>query len=265
MANTPHPNAPHSSAPRGKKIRYSAAGLARISRSKVENFLRCPRCFWLDVVAGVAAPSGPPFNLNVAVDHLFKNEFDVHRAAQSVPPRLARAGLELIPSDHPSMDRWRHNFTGVTVPRPDLGLELFGAIDDLWHDGAALEERVHFVADYKATSKKDPVSLDADWQISYKRQMEFYQWLLRGQGLLRGEGLVVSDRAYFVYANGIKGERPFDDVLRFETVILPYDGRDAWVLPTLLRLRECLAETAPPASAAECEVCAFVGKMEAWR
>lgn len=245
--------------PTGKRLRYSAAGLARISRSKVESFLRCPRCFWLDVVAGVAPPSGAPFNLNIAVDHLFKNEFDQHRRTQSIPPRLAAAGLELIPSDHPHIDRWRHNFTGVTVPRPDLGLELFGAIDDLWHDGAALEERQHFVADYKATSKKDPVSLDAEWQISYKRQMEFYQWLLRGNGL------TVSDTAYFVYANGIKDDRPFDDTLRFETKILPYRGNAAWVLPALLRLRECLDLTAPPACAEDCEVCGFVVAMGAWR
>ena len=246
--------------PAGKRLRISAtSGLARISRSKVENFLRCPRCFWLDVVAGVSPPSGPPFNLNLAVDHLFKNEFDAHRRAQSVPLRLAAVGLPLIPSDHPSMDDWRFNFKGVCHPRPDLGLELFGAIDDLWHDGAALEDRIHCVADYKATSKKDAVSLDADWQISYKRQMEFYQWLLRGNGLR------VSDTAFFVYANGIKDERPFDDRLEFETRILPYDGNDAWVLPALLRLRECLELPVPPNGAKDCEVCGFVEKMRAWR
>jgi len=35
------------------------------------------------------------------------------------------------------------------------------------------------IVDYKATSKAGEVTLDADWQIAYKRQMEFYQWLLR--------------------------------------------------------------------------------------
>lgn len=244
--------------PTVKRPRLSSAGLLRVSRSKVENFLRCPRCFWLDLKAGVRAPSGPPFNLNIAVDHLFKNEFDVHRRAQSVPPRLSAVGLALIPSHHPSMHAWRANFTGVAVPRPDLGLELFGAIDDLWHDGASLDDRTHFVADYKATSKKDPVSLDADWQIAYKRQMEFYQWLLRGNGLR------MSDTAFFVYANGIKGDRPFDDRLEFETRILPYDGNDAWVLPVLLRLRECLELAGPPDGAKDCEVCEFVGEMKAW-
>ena len=38
------------------------------------------------------------------------------------------------------------------------------------------------VVDYKATSKNSEVNLDAEWQIGYKRQMEFYQYLLRNNG-----------------------------------------------------------------------------------
>ena len=35
------------------------------------------------------------------------------------------------------------------------------------------------IVDYKATSKDGEVSLDAPWQISYKRQVEIYQWLFK--------------------------------------------------------------------------------------
>lgn len=49
------------------------------------------------------------------------------------------------------------------------------------------------VVDYKATSKTTAVSLDADWQIAYKRQAEIYQWLLRKNDFS------VSNIAYFVY------------------------------------------------------------------
>ena len=55
-------------------------------------------------------------------------------------------------------------------------IHLFGAVDDLWVD---LDSEELIVVDYKATSKLEDVSIDADWQISYKRQMEFYQYLLR--------------------------------------------------------------------------------------
>jgi hypothetical protein len=48
----------------------------RISRSKVQLFLDCPRCFYLDVRLGIKRPPGFPFSLNSAVDALLKKEFD---------------------------------------------------------------------------------------------------------------------------------------------------------------------------------------------
>jgi hypothetical protein len=222
-----------------------------VSRTKVELFLQCPRCFWLDVRAKLRRPSGPPFSLNVAVDHLLKNEFDRYRGDAEVPPRLAREGLVFIPAAHPELERWRHNFTGVRVDHAASGLTVYGAIDDLWVDSAGR----HYVVDYKATAKAGEVSLDADWQVAYKRQVEFYQWLLRGRGL------DVADRAFFVYANGVKDDGPFDDVLRFRTKILAYDGDAAWVEPTLTDLAACLAEDDPPTPAAGCEYCGYVERV----
>jgi hypothetical protein len=222
-----------------------------ISRSRVELFLDCPRCFWLDVRAKLRRPSGPPFTLNVAVDHLLKNEFDRYRGGTVVPPRVAREGLAYIPAAHPDLPGWRHNFQGVRVEHAASGLTVFGAIDDLWVDAAGR----HYVVDYKATAKADEVSLDADWQVAYKRQVEFYQWLLRGRGL------DVADRAFFVYANGIKDDGPFDDVLRFRTKIIAYDGNARWVEPTLMETAACLALDAPPAPDPGCEYCGYAARM----
>lgn len=222
-----------------------------ISRTKVELFLACPRCFWLDVRARLRRPSGPPFTLNTAVDHLLKNEFDRYRGGAEVPPRVAKEGLAYIPAAHPDLPAWRHNFRGVRVEHAASGLTAFGAIDDLWIDA----EGRHYVVDYKATAKADEVNLDAEWQVAYKRQVEFYQWLLRGRGL------DVSDRAIFVYANGIKDDGPFDDVLRFRTKIIAYDGDASWVEPTLIEVAACLAQDDPPASAPDCEYCGYVERV----
>lgn len=224
-----------------------------LSRTKVELFLTCPRCFWLDQVAKVAQPPGYPFNLNNAVDQLLKNEFDRFRGGGTVPPRLAREGLSLVPADHPELGLWRQNFRGIRVQDADTGLTVFGAIDDLWIDGKG----TYYVVDYKATSKKEEVSLDADWQISYKRQVEFYQWLLRQRGLR------VSDEAWFVYANGIRDEEPFDDMLRFRTRLLAYVGNDAWVQPTLARIAQCLQMPHPPQPAPDCAYCHYVAAASA--
>ncbi len=224
-----------------------------LSRTKIELFLNCPRCFWLDIRASVKPPPGFPFNLNSAVDHLLKNEFDRYRGGATVPPRLQRAGVVLFPAAHPELPKWRRNFNGVRVEHGPTGLTVYGAIDDLWVDGHG----THFVVDYKATSKKDEVSLDADWQDGYRRQVEFYQWLLRGQGLK------VSDRAWFVYANGIRDNDPFDDLLRFRTKVMPYDGNAGWVEPVLHEVAGCLAMDRPPAASPACEYCSYVARASA--
>ena len=45
----------------------------KLSRSKVDNFMSCKRCFYIDRKLGVGHPPGFPFNINSAVDELLKN------------------------------------------------------------------------------------------------------------------------------------------------------------------------------------------------
>ena len=47
----------------------------KLSRSRIDNYLNCPRCFYMHERKGIKAPSGPTFSLNNAVDNLYKNEF----------------------------------------------------------------------------------------------------------------------------------------------------------------------------------------------
>ena len=100
------------------------------------------------------------------------------------------------------MDEWRNNFKGMTWFDPRTNLNIAGAVDDIWQDRATNKL---VVVDYKATAKKDKVTLDVvtpddEWKNTYKRQMEVYMWLLRKQGF------DVEDRGFFLYANGRKGE-----------------------------------------------------------
>jgi hypothetical protein len=222
-----------------------------LSRSKVELFQDCPRCFYLDRRRGISRPSGPPFNLNSAVDTLLKKEFDGYRAQGKAHPLITGAGLNAVPHNHPQLDAWRSNFKGVRTLHEATNFELFGAIDDLWRD---LDSGEMIVADYKATSKSSEVNLDSEWQDSYKRQMEFYQWLLRRQGL------AVAKRGWFVYANGRRDLAEFGAKLEFTIKMLPYDGDDGWVEGTLAAIKETLSAPQPPTAAKDCEYCAFAKK-----
>jgi hypothetical protein len=222
-----------------------------LSRTKVDLFLECPRCFYLDRRLGIARPAGFPFNLNSAVDALLKKEFDACRARGEPHPYMREADINAVPHAHPQLDAWRANFKGVRAVHEASGLELYGAIDDLWRD---LDSGELIVADYKATSKDAEVTLDAEWQDGYKRQMEFYQWLLRRQGL------PVAKRGWFVYCNGRKDLERFDNRLEFRVKMIPYDGDDAWVEPALAAIRTTLDAPHPPSPGGDCEYCAFAAK-----
>lgn len=226
----------------GLKDRY------RISRTKVDLFITCPRCFYLDVRLGIKRPPGFPFSLNSAVDTLLKAEFDQYRKEQLPHPYITKTGLNAVPYSHPKLDIWRNNFKGVSFVHEETGFEAFGAVDDLWID--LLTQEI-IVVDYKATSKLSGVSIDADWQIGYKRQMEFYQWLLKKNGLN------VANQGWFVYCNGIKDKSAFNERLDFTVSMLPYVGNDSWVEPTLVEIKKCLDSGLIPLATKDCEYCQY--------
>lgn len=220
----------------------------KISRSKIDLFVECPRCFYIDRRLGTNRPPGFPFNLNSAVDALLKKEFDVHRARGTQHPLQAEYGLDAIPAAHDDIDAWRENFKGVQYHHETTNLIVTGAIDDLWIDG----DGNYIVVDYKATAKKTPVTaLDQAWQSGYKRQMEIYQWLLRRQDL------PVSDTGYFVYCTGNPDSDAFDARVEFAVHLIPYRGNDAWVETTLVDLHTCLGADAIPGASGDCDYCAF--------
>jgi len=219
----------------------------KLSRSKLENFLRCPRCFYLDRRMGIAQPSGPPFSLNAAVDHLLKKEFDRYRRLQKPHPLMTEFKIDAVPFSHPSLDEWRNNFTGISFFHQPTNFVVSGAVDDLWVNAAG----DIFVVDYKATSKDSEVDLNSEWQKSYKNQMEIYQWLFKQNGF------PVSNTGYFVYLNGRRDREALEGRLEFVAKIIPYQGNFDWVEKALFEARKCLeSEQLPPLNPG-CEYCRY--------
>jgi CRISPR/Cas system-associated exonuclease Cas4 (RecB family) len=224
----------------------------KVSRSKIELFTQCQRCFWLDLRLKIKRPNGPPFQINKTIDELFKKEFDRFRAQAEPHPLMVENSIAAVPYQHADLDKWRHNFTGVTTLHEPTNLHVFGAVDDVWVD----DQGRLIVVDYKATSKKSEITLDADWQMSYKRQMEVYQWLLRQNGF------EVNDTGYFVYANGRQDLDGFYDKVEFITKVIPYTGNSEWVDDTLQKMKACIeSDVMPPVGLAamggECDYCMY--------
>jgi len=220
----------------------------RLSRSKIDLFLNCPRCFYLDRRLGVAQPPGFPFSLNSAVDKLLKKEFDILREKGQAHPLMKQFGINAIPLKHEKLNEWRDALSGgIRYLDKDTNLFITGGVDDVWVN----PEGEFIIVDYKATSKEEEVSLDADWQIGYKRQMEIYQWLFKKNGYK------VSDTGYFVYCNGKTDMDKFDAKLEFDIRILPYKGDDSWVEKAIKDAYECLKSETLPESGLDCDYCKY--------
>jgi len=220
----------------------------KLSRSKIDLFLECPRCFYIDNKLGTKRPPIPTFQINKAVDYQLKQEFDVHRAGNTQHPLQKEYDIDAKPAPHEKIDEWRENFKGVQFLHETTKLLVTGAIDDLWISGNG----EYIVVDYKATAKNDPVKeLDTKWHESYKRQMEIYQWLLRRNDLK------VSNTGYFVYCTGKYDQKWFDKKIEFDVVLIPHVGNDSWVEPTIYEIKKCLESKDIPKQDIECEYCAW--------
>ena len=237
-----------------------------LSRSKIDLFLQCPRCFYLDRKLGISQPSGPQFSLNIAVDALLKKEFDIHRKNKSTHPFQIKNGIKAIPFDHQDIELWRNNKIGIRYFHKPTNFLIYGAIDDVWirPNGELI------IVDYKAkasgddpstfltpkTKKDGEIVKTEQYKISYKKQIEIYQWLFRMNGFK------VSNTAYFLFANAQKDKEAFYDRLDFEKSLIAYEGNDDWVEPAILGIYECLKNEELPEAVADCQYCKYMKKIQ---
>ncbi len=227
----------------------------RISRSKIDRFLECPRCFYLDRRLGLGRPSMPGWSLNSAVDTLLKNEFDLLRANGEKHELMGKYGIDAVPLNHPDLPEWRDDFykyIGANTLHQPTNLQICGIVDDIWIN----PQKELIIVDYKATSTTQEISLEDEYKQGYKRQAEIYQWIFRQNGF------PVAKLAYFVFANASKNREKFDGRLEFEVSIIPHEGDDSWVEPTIFKIKECLDSDQIPPAGPDCEYCAYRQKTQ---
>lgn len=223
-----------------------------VSRSKIDFFLECPKCFYLDRRLGISRPGMPGWPLNSAVDYFLKNEFDILREKKQPHQLMKKYGIEAIPYWHPNFPIWRDDNNkkiGASFLHKKTNFNIHGMIDDIWQN--VKNEELHIV-DYKSTSTESDISLDSKYKEGYKRQMEIYQWIFRQLGFK------VSKTGYFLFANAKKNHLVgFNARLDFENSIIPYVGDSSWVEPTILDIKKCLDSDESPESSKDCEHCAY--------
>ncbi len=221
----------------------------KLSRSKIDFYTECPRCFYLDNKLGTKRPGFPSFNLNIAVDELFKKEFDIHRKAGTAHPIMKEYKIDAVPFQHANMDTWRDPFVGIMHTHKSTGLVVSGGVDDIWvkPDGSLI------IVDYKSTSKDGRIEAlgDSPWEMQYTRQLGIYRWLLEQNGF------TVDPIGYLVYANADKNIDAFDNKLVFVTTLVPVKTDVDWIDATLTEIKSCLESPELPKSGKNCEYCPY--------
>ena len=225
-----------------------------LSRSRIENFIKCKACFWLEQIHKVKPPEMPAFTLNTTTDILLKRNSDTVRGKSSLP-LWENAGLgHMIPFDHDDLEKWTNslhfglNDSYFNAVHNDTNIKLGGGIDDVFLNTQT--DQIHIV-DYKSqaqgTRNPDkyevkPSSIEEPWKISYKRQMDMYVWVARQKGLN------VSNTSFFVYVDAqhkdikeiLDRNNPSIAWMKFNASIIPYEADTSWVVPTLIEIKDFL-------------------------
>ncbi len=226
----------------------------QIARGRFDDFLKCPRCFYLDRVRGLKKPGMPGWALNTLTDTLLKIEFDQCRKEKKPHRILIENNLpNIIPFDHPEIDAWRDSLHhGIKARYKDSNIILQGGVDDVWLD-TKTDELV--VSDYKSQAKNEEITTEAYWadqfHQSYKNQLDFYNYILQQNGFK------TSKISYILVVNGLTLESGFNSKLEFSEHLIPYENDTSWIEGKVDEMICCMNSDKVPEPSDYCEHCAY--------
>ena len=237
-----------------------------LSRSRIENFIKCPACFFMQQVEGIEFPSMPGFNINEATDVLLKKDFDHYRGKKKSHPFLENHGFaHLIPYQHEHFELWTQSMhfgaeNRMHYDHLESNIRVGGGLDDVWLNTKT--SKIHIV-DYKSTSqKKDngPINLNDKWKEAYKRQMDLYVWVMQKKGF------DVDEIGFFLYCDGNR----FTDqiflndknaIMEFKMTLIEYKTDLSWIEKTLNNIYGCLRLNERPKHSESCEYGIFINQI----
>tara|TARA_B100000963_G_C22591441_1_gene655708 strand:+ start:702 stop:1475 length:774 start_codon:yes stop_codon:yes gene_type:complete len=234
-----------------------------LSRSRIENFIQCPACFFMQQVEGIVFPSIPSFNINEATDVLLKRDFDRYRGTDKTHPFLIKSGLNhLIPFQHEHFELWTQSLhfgaeNRLNFDHKETNIRVGGGLDDVWLNTKT--RKIH-VVDYKSTSQRKnsgPITLDDKWKSAYKRQMDLYCWILSKKGF------DVDKIGYFLYCDADRfTNREFllinQAIMEFKITLIPYSANFEWIEETLREIFVTLRLNSRPKHSEQCEYGSFL-------
>lgn len=218
-----------------------------LSNSRLSLYTECPRCFWLDLNAGIRRPDTIFPSLPGGLDLQFKRYFDQYRGWGDVPPEVkGKLRGQLLP-DVGTIDRWRDWRRGLRCVPSWAEVELMGALDECLVD----EGGCHYPVDYKTRG----YAPSAETHGFYQDQMNFYTLLLEG------EGHKTRRLAYLLYYHPIEVKE--HGLIQFHISVqeVPTDPGSA---ERLVKDAVAVLNGPAPASSSSCGFCRWGHAVQDW-
>ena len=219
----------------------------KLSRTKVDLFFECRRCFFLDQKLGIKRPHGTPLVLSNRIVDDFKKELNVCRVEKKIHSKVEELNKNLMPISHNKLEEWKSSFKGASFLDNSTNLLIFGIIDDIWLDRSTNKNHSIII---KSNSKKNQMSYENIWP-GYWRQLSLYSYLL-SKNLLQ-----MSSTGILVFINTptsidqMENRKNFN--LNIFEKILDFD----WIEPTIKEISKTLNKEIPPESSKKCKYCNY--------
>ncbi len=219
----------------------------KLSRTKIDLFFECKRCFFLDQKFGIKRPHGASLVLSNRIVEDFKKELNVCRVERNIHSKVKELNKNLIPIIHGNLEEWKSSFKGASFLHDATNLLIYGIIDDIWLDRST--KKNHSVV-IKSNSKKNHISYEEIWP-GYWRQLSLYSYLLSKNLLpMSSTGILVFINAP-TNISQIETESSFN--LNIFEKILDFD----WIEPTIHEISKTLNNDKPPENSKKCKYCSY--------
>ena len=248
----------------------------KISRSRFEDFKKCPRCFYLKLVKGLQEPGIPQFKLNELTDTLLKKEFDECRKNQKPHKKLIEDGLgHIVPYDAgvtkltnskkevkewQVIDVWRDAINhGLRHRFKDTNIILQGGVDDVWFNTKTKEL---LIVDYKSQASTKEVSQDTyfpkgGFHDSYKTQLNFYAYLMKGMKLEDEIKYEISSDSYLYVVNGMDVKEGFNGKIKFSETLIYHKIETDYLDNEIQNMFDAINSDKIPEANKSCKNCAY--------
>lgn len=210
----------------------------QLSPNSLNLFLECPHCFWIDKNLGIKRPLIYPYEFNIKVDGLLKEEFDLYRAKNLTHPLLEENNIKAhFFKNQKLLNQWRSNLAGIRYFDEDLKTTLFGAVDDVLE----FENGKIAPLDYKSTGLSVAKVYDR-----FQLQMDIYTFLMEKNGFKTNKKGYL---AFYV----VDKSRGFIDRLPFRKEIIEIETNPSDVYEIFKEAVIILKNPTPPEHSKDCQ------------